>query len=73
LLVAIIYFSIPKFESAIERDKEIRSKAMTENLHFQVMYNNGYYLDMYQKGTTDFQKITNENEFIILMNRKKKF
>jgi len=46
---------------------------MTENLNFQVMYNNGYYLDMYQKGTTDFQKITNENEFIILMNRKKKF
>lgn len=71
LFILTIFFSAFIFESFIQKDEVIRREAMAENLIFQTMYNHGDYADMYEKGTPDFQKITDENDFISLMKKKK--
>lgn len=71
LFILTIFFSVFIFQSFIQKDEVIRREAMAENLIFQTMYNHGDYADMYGKGTPDFQKITDENDFINLMKKKK--
>lgn len=55
----------------IKNDEEIRELAKQQVNVIQENYNDGALLEIYNKGTNDFKKITPEGDFLLLMKRKK--
>lgn len=55
----------------IQSDKDVRAIACEKFNLIQSLYNNGELLKIYNEGTEDFKKITSEDDFISLMERKK--
>lgn len=55
----------------IKDDKDIRELAKQKVNVIQENYNDGALLEIYNKGTDDFKKITPESDFLLLMERKK--
>lgn len=59
--------------SVIQDDAEVRNEAQQNILYLQGLYNKNDFSIIYANGTDDFKKITNKEDFLMLMKRKKKF
>ncbi|HCL5075239.1 TPA: hypothetical protein N2F43_004637 [Salmonella enterica] len=57
--------------SFIQGDAEVRNEAQQKVVYFQTLYNKNDFSNIYANGTDDFQKITDKEDFFMLMKRKK--
>lgn len=57
--------------SVIQDDAEVRNEAQQNILYLQGLYNKNDFSTIYANGTDDFKKITNKEDFLMLMKRKK--
>lgn len=57
--------------SVIQGDEGVRKEAQQKVVYFQILYNKNDFSTIYANGTDDFQKITNKEDFFMLMKRKK--
>lgn len=57
--------------SVIQDDAEVRNEAQQNILYLQGLYNKNDFSTIYANGTDDFKNITNKEDFLMLMKRKK--
>lgn len=70
IIFILLFFSKGFIHWFVETDRDIRELAKENVNMIQDYYNNREYLKIYNKGTSDFRKITSEKNFILLMKRK---
>jgi hypothetical protein len=70
-IVIFTFFSSTLKNKLIKSDKDVRTSAKIMVNIIQENYNNGDFFKIYNTGTDDFKKLTPENDFFLLMKRKK--
>lgn len=71
LILLFLFFGSSLMRNTIKADSNIREAAKNKVDIIQMDYNKNKYLNIYNKATIDFKKITTEEDFISLMERKK--